>query len=591
MEPVLRTSHVAHGRICAVCFDSISTKNKKNRQFHEVKNNAEFFRTAELWTEYNHEYASVLAKHDVASVQKLYYHKKCNVFFHEKHRMRQAKKISDSFMEIDEAVETNDPDSPQPSGSSTTSRRASRSSSTSYETSRDNIRCIICATDQKDSHGKLIPARTMEMRLEGQALHQAELQLVEFAKIHQNRDTKYKEAAERIILQRTTRSLFAANVGLHNSCYSNFRSPSWKVSNVNARSEESDEHLEELMNLVEYLVIGKKEIYSLAQFRKYYEDSGGLIRSIDIKARIVERFPEKVSFCKSSVTDDRKTEYVVPSDANILPNTIRAAATGEGITSCLQLKSLARHISTELQSFPNCLWPPTPQDLIEEKETVSKMLYNFISWIVSPSAHMGKDGFVKLSVNKATIVTQICDNITALTPHSKPTLSQVLISLSIYAKTGSKLIVDDLKKIGTGISYTETLFILDKWAEWTAKQGSIIPSCIAKDTMTTHVFDNIDWSNKNGRLEVHLTNSILIQKNDIVDQLANVTLQPDYDFSRKDHRSFKGTSVDLPEVSHKRSQVKLLTPLHLNVPHLTSKSHLIELWHGFLLGIIALKNI
>ena len=79
--------------------------------------------------------------------------------------------------------------------------------------------------------------------------------------------------------------------------------------------------------------------------------------------------------------------------------------------------------------------------------------------------------------------------------------------------------------------------------------------------MTTHVFDNIDWSNKNGRLEVHLTNSILIQKNDIVDQLANVTLQPDYDFSRKDHRSFKGTSVDLPEVSHKRSQVKLLTPL------------------------------
>ena len=41
MEPVLRTSHIAHGRICAVCFDSISTKNKKT-QFHGVKNNAEY---------------------------------------------------------------------------------------------------------------------------------------------------------------------------------------------------------------------------------------------------------------------------------------------------------------------------------------------------------------------------------------------------------------------------------------------------------------------------------------------------------------------------------------------------------------------
>ena len=100
--------------------------------------------------------------------------------------MCQAKKSFDSCMEIDETIETNDPDSPQPSGSSTTSRRASGSSSTSYETSRDYVCCIICATDQTDSHGKLIPVHTMEMPLEGQALHQGKLQLVEFVEIHQN---------------------------------------------------------------------------------------------------------------------------------------------------------------------------------------------------------------------------------------------------------------------------------------------------------------------------------------------------------------------------------------------------------------------
>ena len=62
------------------------------------------------------------------------------------------------------------------------------------------------------------------------------------------------------------------------------------------------------------------------------------------------------------------------------------------------------------------------------------------------------------------MISQICDNITALAPFSKPTMSQVLISLSIYAKTGSKLIVDDLGRLGSGISYNKTLFILDKWA-------------------------------------------------------------------------------------------------------------------------------
>ena len=143
-------------------FDSISTKNKRSRKFHEVKDNADFFRTAELWTEHEHEYASVLAKHDLASTQKLFYHKRCQNFFDERHRLRQAKKNSDACMEIEEPIETNNPDSPKPSGSSTTSRRARRSSSTSYETSMDNVGCILFATDKMDSHSKLISACTMD---------------------------------------------------------------------------------------------------------------------------------------------------------------------------------------------------------------------------------------------------------------------------------------------------------------------------------------------------------------------------------------------------------------------------------------------
>ena len=62
----------------------------------------------------------------------------------------------------------------------------------------------------------------------------------------------------------------------------------------------------------------------------------------------------------------------------------------------------------------------------------------------------------------------------------------------MYRKTGSSTAIDDLHKFGHGISYTETIFIEDKWAEWSEQQSSLFPSNIEKGLITTLVFDNID---------------------------------------------------------------------------------------------------
>ena len=70
--------------------------------------------------------------------------------------------------------------------------------------------------------------------------------------------------------------------------------------------------------------------------------------------------------------------------------------------------------------------------------------------------------------------------------------------------------MDDLHRLSHRISYTETLFLNDKWAEWAQNHSSIIPSNIAKKKIVTHVFDNIDWQNKNGRIETHHTNSTIV---------------------------------------------------------------------------------
>ena len=63
----------------------------------------------------------------------------------------------------------------------------------------------------------------------------------------------------------------------------------------------------------------------------------------------------------------------------------------------------------------------------------------------------------------------------------------------MLAKTGSQMVVNNLKQLGHGLSNTERGFIQDKWAEWTETLKSIIPSNIKKRIIARHVFDNIDW--------------------------------------------------------------------------------------------------
>ena len=62
------------------------------------------------------------------------------------------------------------------------------------------------------------------------------------------------------------------------------------------------------------------------------------------------------------------------------------------------------------------------------------------------------------------------------------------MSLTTYAKTGSKVIIDDLEKLGIGISHAEAILTLDKWAEWLSVQFLRIPSNIKTVIPALQVF-------------------------------------------------------------------------------------------------------
>ena len=136
-----------------------------------------------------------------------------------------------------------------------------------------------------------------------------------------------------------------------------------------------------------------------------------------------------------------------------------------------------------------------------------------IALFVSPNSPFDKDGSVKLSKGKATKVTKICSDMESLIPSTTRSLSQVLLSLSMYRKTGSNTVIDDSQKFGHDISYTETKFIEEKWGEWAEQQSYLLASNIEKGLITTLAFDKIDGKNKDHKgKETHDTNSILIQE-------------------------------------------------------------------------------
>ena len=177
---------------------------------------------------------------------------------------------------------------------------------------------------------------------------------------------------------------------------------------------------------------------------------------------LIAKFGNNLKFVKSSYNTSSKTsEYVLSSSDELIANCINAA--GEGIQLLVALRNIARSISLDIQQRSKenpKLWPTVPQDIIGKSEEKGNIcLYNLIALIVSPNSPFNIDGSVKLSKGKATKVTKICSDIESLIPHTTPSLSQVLLSLSMYRKTGSSAVIDDLHKFTHGISYTETKFI------------------------------------------------------------------------------------------------------------------------------------
>ena len=161
---------------------------------------------------------------------------------------------------------------------------------TQYKSSLDDRTCIIC-NEIKYKKGRKVSFLSMTLKKHGKENHPAEETLTKFANIHIQNNTKYKDAAERILLQQNVSTLFAGNVSFHKDCYQSFRSPCWERSSQKSKSDKitHDDESTEFFKLISYHIIARHEIYTLPQLRKAYDEfiKGTRLRSLDLKQMLI----------------------------------------------------------------------------------------------------------------------------------------------------------------------------------------------------------------------------------------------------------------------------------------------------------------
>ncbi len=528
-QPVFKTRKLTYsGRVtCSICFESCLKRNAKRCGFQEISNRESFRHFAEKWAKYDHVYNKVYSNVDWSSTKELNCHKSCRGKFMKESLMILQKEIEQVPMQVDQPGEDQTPgssDKMEIDVPEMTVRRSSRKSCSYVSTKDDKEKvCIIC-NEQKRSKGRLVPVIDITYKKSADGIHLAEKSLLEFSKLHLKYESEtYKIAANRILLACTIKSLFEADVVYHKDCYANFRSPYWyekysklEIAKMQSEENQSQNSEEDFFKLIHHHIVSRQEIYTLAQLTNYCNGifkTQAKLRSVDLKKKLMHKFGEKLTFIERNGVNE--SEFVLVDNDIIMSDCLKAMSLSEGIEDSITVKNVGKLIGRSLISMnenKEKKWPPTPQEIINsELKPYSDLLYNLIGWIVCPDASYGEDGIVKLPPTKVPKVIKLCTDIESLVPHATPSLNQVLLSLSEYRKTGSSNLVNDLSKLGHGITYTETKFIEDKWAEWSENSSKIVPSNIKPGVIPTLVSDNIDWENKNfhGK-QTHNTNSILI---------------------------------------------------------------------------------
>ena len=127
---------------------------------------------------------------------------------------------------------------------------------------------------------------------------------------------------------------------------------SWKTRMPSEESSEELNSISPLLQLVRLHVICRNEVYPLCDLRFAYESLKApdcpSLRSCDIKAALVEKFPTDIMIESSIHSSNRGSEYAFPSRKSLTPDVMEAASSGFGLSKWAVFRSAAHRLHHEL---------------------------------------------------------------------------------------------------------------------------------------------------------------------------------------------------------------------------------------------------
>ena len=304
-----------------------------------------------------------------------------------------------------------------------------------------------------------------------------------------------------------TTDVISKEFQFHRSCYREYQRKSNKEKNSNEEDfdDERKECFEILANYVEDAVIKEGEIIRMTSLSNTYkniqEEKGISAKALKpqlLKARIITRFGKKVTFLKTSSTS-----------AEIILSSSQEDAHSKVNNNKEKVRKAAKLIKEEIKSFkgPFSSWPPQPNEIKSENIVIPELLKTFLEAILAE-----KGG----SKRCQRLAKPIGQDILYTTSNGKiKTVKQLQLGVFCKRKTGSKLMVECLNKLGYSISYYEVNRFETFLAEQQSQNAclfSYVPKNVQPSTFVTFVYDDCDHNPESlSGVTMHCTNGIVIQ--------------------------------------------------------------------------------
>lgn len=346
-----------------------------------------------------------------------------------------------------------------------------------------------------------------------------------------------------------TTDVLAKEFQYHRSCYrENTRKDKSKEEKGNKLRQES---FDSLKIFVKEHIIERGEIIKVSQLVDHYEEKQKQ-RNLEIKgannrlvkARLQNAFGNEIAFFKKTETS---CELVFSNEATGSSNTLQYQSSEE------KVKEVALLIKDEIkvQNLPFAKWPPHADQLKQENVIIPNLLEMFLTALLTTKKSSERVARLVKSIGQDLVYNSSSGNV--------KTVKHTQVGLFTKRKTGSKLMINTLNKLGHSISYSETNRVETAFAEQESQNktcASYVPTGVRPSVFATFVYDNNDHNPETiSGTSMHCTNGIIIQLQPAVIEESNLPVFTDESLLPKSkRRSFIPISNDLePYYSVERS--------------------------------------